>query len=35
VKVNCPLEFTETEDQRQERLKSEADELWKDARGDK
>jgi len=35
VKVNCPLEFTETEEQRQERLKSEADELWKDARGDK
>jgi hypothetical protein len=35
VKTNCPLEFTETEEQRQERLKSEADELWKDVRGDK
>jgi hypothetical protein len=35
IKVNCPLEFTETEEQRQTRVKSESDEIFKDLRGDK
>lgn len=35
VKVNCPLEFTETEEQREERVKAESDEIFKDLRGGK
>jgi hypothetical protein len=35
IKVNCPLEFTETEEQRQERLKTESEEIFKDLRGEK
>jgi hypothetical protein len=35
IKVNCPLEFTESEEQRQERVKTESEEIFKDLRGEK